>query len=160
MLNYFKQKKFFKLFSFLPMIFFMCIIFSFSAQTGDESGSLSHTISTQVIQTSAFIFQQDWSNEEIETYADFLEYPLRKLAHMTEFFFFSLTVIFPLFVYGLRGKKLILSTLLVCIVFAGSDEYHQSFVADRGPSIKDVFIDSIGACLGTVFGYLFTKRGA
>ena len=26
------------------------------------------------------------------------------------------------------------------------DEFHQSFVAGRGPSVKDVGIDSIGVC--------------
>lgn len=160
MLDYFKQKKIFKLFSFLPMIFFMCIIFSFSSQTGAESGSLSHTISTQVVKTSEFIFQQDWSEDKIEAYANFWEFPIRKLAHMTEYCIFALSVIFPLFVYGLRGRKLFLSAFLICITFAGSDEYHQSFVAGRGPSIKDVFIDSLGSCSGIILGNLFTKRGA
>lgn len=155
-----KPQTFLKPFSFLPMIFLMFVIFSFSSQTGTESGSLSHTISTQVVKASEFIFQQDWSEDKIEEYANFLEFPIRKLAHMTEYCIFALSVIFPLFVYGLRGRKLFLSAFLICITFAGSDEYHQSFVAGRGPSIKDVFIDSLGSCSGIILGNLFTKRGA
>ena len=36
----------------------------------------------------------------------------------------------------------------ICVAFAAGDEYHQSFVAGRGPSVKDVGIDSIGAFFG------------
>ena len=35
--------------------------------------------------------------------------------------------------------------------FAAGDEYHQSFVAGRGPSKKDVMIDSIGVFFGILF---------
>ena len=40
---------------------------------------------------------------------------------------------------------------LICVGFAAGDEYHQSFVAGRGPSKKDVMIDSIGAFFGILF---------
>lgn len=36
---------------------------------------------------------------------------------------------------------------IVCVGFAGLDEYHQSFVDSRTPSVKDVGIDSIGAMI-------------
>ena len=37
---------------------------------------------------------------------------------------------------------------IVCVGFAGLDEYHQSFVDSRTPSIRDVGIDSCGAFIG------------
>ena len=37
---------------------------------------------------------------------------------------------------------------LICVGFACGDEYHQSFVEGRGPSIHDVGIDSIGVFAG------------
>ena len=40
------------------------------------------------------------------------------------------------------------STCLYCKRFIYTDEYHQSFVAGRGPSIRDVCIDSIGIFFG------------
>lgn len=144
--------------SFLPAILMMCLIFSFSAQNGTESGSLSHTISVQIVKTWDFVFQQDFTDEEIEMHADRIETPVRKLAHMTEYCVFALTIMFPLYIYGLRGKVLIVSTILFCVCFAASDEYHQSFVAGRGPSVKDVLIDSIGVGVGTVLGNLFSKK--
>ena len=39
---------------------------------------------------------------------------------------------------------------LICVGFAAGDEYHQSFVAGRGPSKKDVMIDSIGVFAGII----------
>lgn len=35
--------------------------------------------------------------------------------------------------------------LLFCLAYAASDEWHQSFVPGRGPSVRDVLIDGIGA---------------
>lgn len=39
---------------------------------------------------------------------------------------------------------------LICVGFAAGDEYHQSFVDGRGPSKKDVMIDSIGVFAGII----------
>ena len=36
------------------------------------------------------------------------------------------------------------------MAFAALDEYHQSFVAGRGPSKRDVAIDSIGILAGVL----------
>lgn len=45
--------------------------------------------------------------------------------------------------------------------FAYLDEYHQSFIAGRTPSKKDVMIDSAGAILGIfvtrIFGFIGRK---
>ena len=37
-----------------------------------------------------------------------------------------------------------------CVAFACGDEYHQSMVAGRGPSSRDVMIDSIGVLFGVI----------
>ena len=38
-----------------------------------------------------------------------------------------------------------------CVAFACTDEYHQSFVAGRSASKKDVMIDGAGAFCGVIF---------
>ena len=43
----------------------------------------------------------------------------------------------------------------VCVGFAGLDEYHQSFVDARGPSVRDVGIDSCGALIGILLVQAF-----
>ena len=40
------------------------------------------------------------------------------------------------------------TTLLICVAYAISDEFHQVFVPGRGPLLKDVLIDGSGASLG------------
>ena len=136
----------FCLLSFLPALVMMCLIFSFSAQTGEESGSLSSKISHMAVDVGNQIFHLDLTESEIESYAGSLEHPIRNLAHMTEYFILTILVLFPLFICGLRGRSLVLTALFFCVSFAATDEFHQSFVAGRGPSVKDVGIDSIGVC--------------
>lgn len=61
--------------------------------------------------------------------------------------------------YGLKGdqKQWWLSWLLA-VLFSMTDEYHQSFVPGRHPSIVDVGIDSIGAGLALSIKYIWLKR--
>ena len=93
--------------------------------------------------------------EEIAYKADGIHYYVRKAAHMTEYFLLAIAISFPLYVYGVRGIWLMLLAGIVCVGFAGLDEYHQSFVDARTPAIKDVGIDSIGAFIGILLVQAF-----
>jgi VanZ family protein len=42
------------------------------------------------------------------------------------------------------------ASLLLCVAYAISDEFHQVFVPGRGPLLKDVLIDGSGAALGVL----------
>lgn len=134
--------------SFLPAVIVMYVIFNFSAQTGVESGNLSYTVSHKIVEIGNEVLQKGMEDWEIEQKAYEIEYPVRKLAHMTVYFILAVTVSLPFYVYGLRGFWLLLVAGLICVGFAFGDEYHQSFVDGRGPSIKDVGIDSIGVFFG------------
>lgn len=142
------MKHFFKLFSFLPALILMYYIFSFSGQTGEVSGSLSYKVSCKVIIAADDILNRNLSNEKIEYYAGKIEHPVRKLAHMSEYFLLAVCVSFPMYVYRIRGIFLPLGAGFFCVAFAASDEFHQTFIEGRGPSIKDVGIDSIGIFVG------------
>ena len=134
-----------KPFSFAPAILMMCVIYSFSAQTGDVSGALSYKISYQIVETKNEILASGKSPEQLSQEAAGIEFYVRKAAHMTEYCLLAISVSFPLYVYGVRGIWLMLLAGFVCVGFAGLDEYHQSFVEARGPSVRDVGIDSCGA---------------
>ena len=134
--------------SFMPMLAMMMLIFSFSSQTGVDSGQLSHKVSCKIVEVGSQILDKSLEDWQIEAYADKIEGPVRKLAHMTEYFILAITVALPFYVYGLRGFPLLLVAGIICVGFACTDEYHQSFVAGRGPSMWDVCIDSIGAFFG------------
>lgn len=144
-----------KPFSFLPAILIMCAIYSFSAQSGEVSGNLSYEISYQIIETKNEILNQGYSYDQIAYEAQVIHPYVRKAAHMTEYFILAIALSFPLYVYRIRGIWLMLLAGIICVGFAGLDEYHQSFVAGRGPSIKDVCIDSIGAGIGILLVQVF-----
>lgn len=139
---------FLKPLSFLPALLMMYLIFRFSAQTGDISGNLSYEVSCKIVEIGNAILNKGLEEWEIMDYAYEIEYPVRKLAHMSEYFLLALALSFPFYVYGLRGIPLMLVAGFICVAFACGDEYHQSFVAGRGPSVRDVIIDSIGSFFG------------
>lgn len=144
--------------SFLPAFIVMYIIFSFSSQTGTESGSLSHKISYEFISVADKVLNKNLSENTKQQYAQKIEHPVRKLAHMTEYAILALCISFPLYVYGVRGFLLFLFAGLFCVAFACTDEFHQSFVAGRGPSKKDVLIDSTGALIGILVVQIFCHK--
>lgn len=96
------------------------------------------------------VLEKGWNETQIEAYTDQIHHYVRKTAHVTEYFVLAVTVAFPLYVYGIRGIWLIFVAGVFCVSFAGLDEYHQSFVAGRGPSVHDVAIDSIGILPGII----------
>ena len=128
----------------------MYVIYGFSAQDGITSGNLSYKVSEIIVETANESFDLHWSAQEEAQYIQRINYPVRKLAHMTEYFLLAVSVSFPLYVYGVRGIWLLLLAGGFCVGFAALDEYHQSFVAGRGPSKRDVAIDSIGIFAGII----------
>ena len=134
--------------SFLPALLIMYMIFSFSSQTGTESSQLSFKVSQKLVQVGAKVLDKDLTQEEISMYAEKYHFLVRKLAHMTEYCILAVSLCIPLYAYGIRGIWLVLLAGMVCVGFAATDEYHQSSVAGRGSSMRDVCIDSAGAFIG------------
>lgn len=100
----------------LPAIVWMVVIFTFS----------SHP----VIQTSSI----DWQDFFVKKTAHFIEYSI-----LTGLYIFALGL-----TTNWSWKKIVLLSCLFSIVYAISDEFHQSFVPGREPKIRDVFIDGLG----------------
>ena len=139
-----------KPFSFLPALFMLYVIFQFSAQPGEVSGNLSWRATHKLLEIICESFETGWSSAELNLYTEMLHPYVRKLAHVTEYFLLAVCVSFPLYVYGLRGIALTILAGGFCVACACLDEYHQSFVAGRGPSGRDVMIDSIGVLIGVI----------
>jgi VanZ family protein len=128
----------------------MCLIFGFSEQTGDESSALSYQVGVKVFTVANDTLDKGWTPQHIQELSESMQFYIRKTAHFTEYFLLAVSVAFPLYVYGVRGLWLVLCAGSFCVGFAALDEYHQSFVAGRGPSKRDVFIDSCGVLLGVI----------
>jgi VanZ family protein len=46
----------------------------------------------------------------------------------------------------------------MAVLYAGSDEFHQSFTSGRHPSVMDVGIDTLGAITGALFFRWLTEK--
>ena len=145
--------------SFLPALCMMYLIFSFSAQSGPQSSELSLSVSEKLLMAADRILELDLDPARLAAYAQAIHGLVRKLAHVTEYFLLAVCVALPLYVYRLRGFWLVLAAGLFCICFAGLDEYHQSFISGRSPSLRDVGIDSIGIFAGIYFTRIFGFLG-
>lgn len=134
--------------SFVPALCVMYMIFSFSAQTADESGQLSMLVSEKVVLLLGKLTSGNLDTAQVGVYVDEIHFLVRKMAHFSEYFLLGLTLSLPLYVYRLRGFWLVLAAGLFCAGFAGLDEYHQMFVAGRSPALRDVAIDTAGSITG------------
>lgn len=139
-----------KPFSFIPALLLMYMIYSFSAQEGALSAQFSYKVSHKLVEIGGEMLGADFQDWEVDQLAERFHGPLRKIAHMGEYFALAVAVAFPLYVYGLRGIILLIAAGLICVGFACGDEYHQSLVAGRGPSKRDVLIDSFGVFWGII----------
>ena len=90
--------------------------------------------------------------------------PMRKVMHASVYLVLALFII--LFVNVLLNNKhywiALIITLILCVGFAISDEYHQTFVSGRTGQPLDVCIDSAGAIVGTLIYssyYIIYKNG-
>lgn len=54
-------------------------------------------------------------------------------------------------------RRAIKHAWLLSVLYALTDEFHQSFVPGRGPLLLDVAIDSVGAFFGLLFFSVFAR---
>ena len=79
---------------------------------------------------------------------------IRKLAHFIEYFILGILVTN----FITRYDKKIIIAILLCIIYATSDEIHQIFVPGRSCQIIDIMIDSLGSIMGIYLYKLITKK--
>ncbi len=70
--------------------------------------------------------------------------PYASIFHLMEYFILGFLVL-PL---AVRRHQTILSAVILCALYAASDEFHQIFVAGRTASLSDWAVDVLGALLG------------
>ena len=104
------------------------------------------------------------SDAKLERASELINAPMRKVIHATVYFilaFFIMIIINIIFDHEKYFLTLFL-TLALCICFAATDEYHQTFVSGRTGQLLDVIIDSLGAVVGIIFYstyHIVYKRG-
>ena len=138
----------------LLALFWMILIFRFSAENGQQSGALSDSVLQTAVDLFDRITGQDLNGAMTPKLTQILGFCVRKAAHMTVYCMLGISVMLTMFTFPPAIWKKAGLTLLICAAYAGSDEFHQSFVAGRGPSLQDVCIDSLGAAAGILTALL------
>lgn len=124
----------------------MTIIFGFSSQDGKESGNISKKITEQIVKRIPQI--QEKEQEEKEIIINRIEKVIRKIAHFSIYTVVGILVMALISTYQIKEKNRIIISTIIGIIYACSDEIHQSFVPGRSPMITDVMIDTMGVILG------------
>ena len=125
----------------------MFLIFGFSNQEGDDSSSLSGEVSYRIVKTVADLRGEKVSEKQLWLRAEKIEYPVRKLAHMTEYAIMAMLWFFALLSFGVKNKIRFIIPVLIAFLYACTDEIHQLFIADRSGKFTDVLVDTSGAIL-------------
>lgn len=132
---------------YIPLILWMLIIFLFSHQEADESAEYSK-LAIWLLQTLGIDL-----TEIAKGNATFI---VRKTAHITEYFILCLLALnftkskflSPNFYY---------ISMIFSVLYACSDEFHQTFIQGRVGCVQDVGVDSIGVVLAAILFVLVRK---
>lgn len=138
----------------------MAIIFAFSAQPYERQDIrplLGNTLDLSLLEPFVnwihFTYAQSEVSVEVLGIAGILEFFIRKGAHFGVFFILMCFFIVALIKSSsLKRHSIVLIALLLSVIYACLDEYHQGFTENRTPFIGDVVIDSAGAVAA---GFIF-----
>lgn len=134
-----KDKKYIKVlrtFLVILIIIWAYLVFYLSSQNGNESSSLS----TKIIEF--FIKDQTLVNELVPI--------VRKLAHFSEYGLGGILFISLFSTYNWSDRRKIITSILLGVWYAITDEFHQTLIPQRHGGIEDVWIDSLGIMTGVV----------
>ena len=134
------------------IIIWMFVIFSFSGQNGESSGSFSNTI---IIKIANIISKEEITPLKEEELIKKYSFIVRKSGHFGLYFILAFLVFLLVNkIYNITPKTFIY-TVIFCFVYACSDELHQSFISGRACSFMDVIIDTFGSLVSTTILYIF-----
>jgi VanZ family protein len=136
----------------LPVLLWMSVIFSAS---GDR---LSFQHSSRIVAPILRWLIPGISEESVH----FIVVVVRKASHVTEFAILAVLVLRCIrrhessLTYPWAWSHASL-TLLIVVLYAASDEFHQLFVPSREASLRDVAIDSAGAVLALLLLWILGR---
>ncbi len=134
----------------IPALLWMCVIFWMS--TGTFASEETSKIVEPVIR---FLLPQIPDSK-----VDMIHGLIRKCGHLSEYFVLGL-LLFRALGKGktaLPAGRVVLYSVIIIALYAASDEFHQTFVYDRTPSVVDVGIDTVGGILGQLWLLVRSRR--
>ena len=135
-----------KTISFIVLILWMIVIFSFSSADANKSTGTSDKVITTMIEIKDKITDQETPISEKEIIVKNSSFYVRKIAHITEYLILGLLMFNALKQFNILN---IYYAIILCVLYSCTDEFHQLFINGRSGSFRDVLIDTIGILLGT-----------
>lgn len=139
------------------LVLWMALIFSFSNQKDVDSSKVSDGFIDRTVVRIYKIFNENITKEKENEIIEKYTYPIRKLAHYTLYFILGILAFLVVKDYSIN-KKLIIYSLLICFLYACSDEFHQLFIIGRSARVLDVMIDTFGSSCSISIFYIFNKK--
>ena len=131
-----------KIFSWALVVIWMVLIFYLSHQPATESNKLSTNITEKIVEVVEKVIP---SNKfDIRRF----NHIIRKNAHFFAYLVLGILVSNGISAGSKSGSKIVVIAILICVLYAISDEFHQLFVPGRGGQVRDVIIDSAGSIVG------------
>lgn len=126
-------------------ILWMAVIFYFSSQPADLSLDASGEVLVKMNQLE---------EEEIQNISDrrvwCLHYFIRKFAHFVLYCGLGFLTVFSVVSIKYRAFISYIIAWLAASLYGVLDEWHQTFVPGRGPSLADIRLDTFSALAGVV----------
>lgn len=132
----------------LLFVSWLILIYLLSAETGDQSGSLSNGILLSIAKLLKI--------SDTKAFVDTFGFFIRKLAHFSEYFILYILTYECFKEYNC--PKLIVVSVLFCVLYASFDEFHQLFVDGRCGQMSDVVIDSSGSIVSCFLWRLVCEK--
>ena len=124
------------------------IIFGFSSQNGEQSGGISRKVTEIILKASSSYNKLEEEEKEIILHRT--ESIIRKVAHFSIYTVVGFLLMGLLSTYKIKDKWRLIMTIGIGILYAISDEFHQSFSPGRSPKVTDVYIDTLGVIVGAL----------
>jgi len=106
---------------------------------------------------SSHLFSAE-NTEQVLVY-NFLNIAVRKCAHMVEYAILAYLWFRSLYVAPNIFSRSVILGVVLSVLYAMSDEWHQSFVPSRDGTLADVMWDTAGAVAMGVFLWFVHQRG-
>lgn len=137
----------------LPVFLWMCVIFTMSTSLFS-----SRETSKFIEPVIRFLLPYIPGHE-----VDIIHGLIRKCGHLSEYFVLGILLFraFGAIDAELSVGRIVLYSVIVIALYAASDEFHQTFVYGRTPSVVDVGIDTVGGMFAQAGCLLFRRvRGS
>ena len=101
----------------------------------------------------AFSSRASWHTAEVST----LDFFIKKIAHITEYAILYLLSAraWDMTIPSAKLGRYWVVPIVFCLLYAVSDEWHQSWVPGRYPNIRDVGFDMVGVGLAFLVRYRY-----